>query len=416
VLTVGRCNRLLHRLHEEATIWQGLLKANPSFHAFVDYYSSYPVQHQEAQEKSEDSSSLESEPSATTTTSETLVGNGEQTPAEEENADNANEAERQNDFEELSIQSLFEGLEAGFTEKKKFAFFWTLWQQLHKDLKHVESFQMLPIDRLKHLCTFASAAFLREPNVVEISGEVVVVGSLYGQTDIAQIIAKHGSPPSRQYLFLGDLVDRGDHSVEVLSRVLLLKVLYPRHVFLVRGNHESAQITQVYGFFDECDNKYGVRSAWQFCVQVFHTLPLAAIVNKKVFCVHGGLSPELNSISDIQTLNRFGETPHEGPMCDLVWGEVEDLPGGGWQARPGSGWYFGADIGQKWMKDNGLEMIVVTRFSMEGYKWYHNKTCISLLSAANYCYRTGNVGAVLLLSDHSEPQPYAAKVFSYYYC
>jgi serine/threonine-protein phosphatase 4 catalytic subunit len=101
---------------------------------------------------------------------------------------------------------------------------------------------------------------------------------------------------------MGDFVDRGFHSVETFLLLLLLKVRYPDRINLIRGNHESRSITQVYGFYDECLRKYGSVNVWRYCTEVFDYLPLAAIINKKIFCVHGGLSPSINSLDDVINL------------------------------------------------------------------------------------------------------------------
>ena len=121
---------------------------------------------------------------------------------------------------------------------------------------------------------------------------------------------------------------------------------YPDRVTLVRGNHESRQITQVYGFYEECQTKYGNASVWKSCCQVFDFLALAAIVDGKVLCVHGGLSPEIRTLDQIRVVARAQEIPHEGAFCDLVWSDPEDVDT--WAVSPrGAGWLFGDKVSEE---------------------------------------------------------------------
>jgi serine/threonine-protein phosphatase 6 catalytic subunit len=125
----------------------------------------------------------------------------------------------------------------------------------------------------------------------------------------------------------GDFVDRGHNSVETFQLLLCLKARYPANMTLLRGNHESRPITQVYGFFEECMRKYGNANPWKYCVEVFDYLNLAAVVDGRVLCVHGGLSPALSSIDQVQVLERVQEIPHQGPYCDLMWSDPDDIQG-----------------------------------------------------------------------------------------
>ena len=132
-----------------------------------------------------------------------------------------------------------------------------------------------------------------------------------------------GDWPETNYLFLGDFVDRGFNSVETFLLLLALKVRYPERIALIRGNHESRQITQVYGFYDECMRKYGSANVWRYCTEIFDYLSLAALVDEKVFCVHGGLSPDITQMDEIRAIDRKQEVPHEGGMWDLMWSDPD---------------------------------------------------------------------------------------------
>jgi serine/threonine-protein phosphatase 4 catalytic subunit len=115
--------------------------------------------------------------------------------------------------------------------------------------------------------------------------------------------------------------------------LLALKVRYPDRITLIRGNHESRQITQVYGFYDECIRKYGSVNVWKYCTEIFDYLALSAVIDDKIFCVHGGLSPSITTLDQIRKIDRKQEVPHEGGMCDLLWSDPEEIDGWGFSPR-----------------------------------------------------------------------------------
>lgn len=167
------------------------------------------------------------------------------------------------------------------------------------------------------------------------------------QRDRSSSAASGDIQVNRNFVFLGDYVDRGYFSLETLTLLLCLKAKsvsrlssklyicthiltfilcrYPDQVTLVRGNHESRQITQVYGFYEECFQKYGNASVWKACCQVFDFMTLGAIIEGKILCVHGGLSPEIRTLDQVRVVARAQEIPHEGAFCDLVWSDPEDV-------------------------------------------------------------------------------------------
>ena len=208
-----------------------------------------------------------------------------------------------------------------------------------------------------------------------------------------------GDCPDVNYLFLGDFVDGGYYSVETWLLLLALKVRYPKRIFLIRGNHESRQITQVYGFYDECLRKYGSVDVWKHCTDVFDCLSLTAVVNKQIFAVHGGLSPSIDTLDQIRELDSRREIPHEGPVCDLLWSDPEDTSGWGISPR-GAGYIFGPDIVEQFQHINGLTMMArAHQLVMEGYKMMFGDRLVTVWSAPNYCYRCGNVASVLEVGE-----------------
>ena len=207
---------------------------------------------------------------------------------------------------------------------------------------------------MKVLCDKAMEVLKEEQNIREVqspvtvcnivNGDLQICGDIHGQFyDLRELFSVGGICPRINYIFMGDYVDRGYYSVETCLLLLALKVRYPELITLLRGNHESRQISQVYGFYDECLKKYGSINVWRCCMEVFDCLSLAALVDNRFFCVHGGLSPSIKSLDDIREIDRFKELPHEGGMCDLLWSDPEENVTG-WGSNPrGCGYVFGGD-------------------------------------------------------------------------
>jgi serine/threonine-protein phosphatase 4 catalytic subunit len=178
---------------------------------------------------------------------------------------------------------------------------------------------------VKTLCALAMEILMEESNVQRVDAPVTICGDIHGQFyDLKELFKVGGPCPETNYLFLGDFVDRGFYSVETFLLLLALKVRYPDRITLIRGNHESRQITQVYGFYDECLRKYGSVNVWRYTTEIFDYLSLSALIEDRVLCVHGGLSPSINTLDQIRVLDRKQEVPHEGAMvsrgfCSIAW-------------------------------------------------------------------------------------------------
>mmetsp|Transcript_59515 Transcript_59515/g.166215 ORF Transcript_59515/g.166215 Transcript_59515/m.166215 type:complete len:318 (-) Transcript_59515:133-1086(-) len=282
---------------------------------------------------------------------------------------------------------------------------------LDNQIERLKKCEYLKESEVKALCDRAREILIDESNVQRVDAPVTICGDIHGQFyDLIELFKVGGECPYTNYLFLGDFVDRGYYSVETFLLLLALKVRYPERITLIRGNHESRQITQVYGFYDECLKKYGSVNVWRYCTEIFDYLSLSAIIDDKVFCVHGGLSPAINTLDQIRVIDRKQEVPHDGAMCDLMWSDPEDIEGWGLSPR-GAGYLFGADVVAKFNEINHIELIArAHQLVMEGYKTMFpiksNKggqstdSLVTVWSAPNYCYRCGNVAAILELDEH----------------
>ncbi|KAK0637312.1 serine/threonine-protein phosphatase PP2A catalytic subunit [Bombardia bombarda] len=382
---------------------------------------------------------------------------------------------------------------------------------LDKAIAQLRACRPIPEAQVRELCHKARELLVEEGNVVTVTAPVTICGDIHGQFhDLMELFRVGGDVPDTNYLFMGDFVDRGFYSLESFLLLLCLKVRYPDRMTLIRGNHESRQITTVYGFYDECLRKYGSANVWRYCCDVFDYLALGAIVlgasntlspgsgpsasgptmtetrvdadeteievcnadgqvistfrrqeqtsgrmrggggrsparptasngigsatdssganngltgaapNKSgppgsgasgssggsignpagaVLCVHGGLSPLIDMVDKIRLLDRKQEVPHEGAMCDLLWSDPDEIDGWGLSPR-GAGFLFGADIVKVFNHRNDLSLIArAHQLVMEGFKEMFDASIVTVWSAPNYCYRCGNVAALLELSE-----------------
>jgi serine/threonine-protein phosphatase 2A catalytic subunit len=278
---------------------------------------------------------------------------------------------------------------------------------LERWLEKLQRGTPLTEQEVRTLTELARERLLAESNVQPVHAPVTVCGDIHGQWhDLMELFRIGGTAPDTNYLFMGDYVDRGYYSVETVSLLVCLKVRYPDRVYILRGNHESRQITQVYGFYDECVRKYGSANVWKLFTDLFDYFPLTAVVDHAIFCLHGGLSPSIDTLDHVRQLDRVQEVPHEGPMCDLLWSDPDDRSGWGISPR-GAGFTFGADISAAYNARNGLTTVArAHQLVMEGYNWSHEGAVVTIFSAPNYCYRCGNQAAILEVDENRTHQQF----------
>ncbi|KAG9308175.1 Metallo-dependent phosphatase-like protein [Chiua virens] len=254
-----------------------------------------------------------------------------------------------------------------------------------------------------------------EPNVLDIDAPVTVCGDIHGQYyDLMKLFEKGGNPKTTRYLFLGDYVDRGYFSIECVLYLWSLKICFPDSLYLLRGNHECRRLTEYFTFKIECQHKYSER-LYDACIESFCALPLAAIMNKQFLCIHGGLSPELQTMQDLQTLDRFREPPTHGLMCDILWSDpTEDF--GSEKGKEtflhnhvrGCSFFFTYSATCKFLERNNLLSIIRAHEAQDsGFRMYRKSqgtgfpTLITIFSAPNYLDVYNNKAAVLKYENNT---------------
>jgi diadenosine tetraphosphatase ApaH/serine/threonine PP2A family protein phosphatase len=244
-----------------------------------------------------------------------------------------------------------------------------------------------------------SQVFLSQPCLLRLGTPIIVVGDLHGRfVDLLRIFLRFGFPDVANYLFLGDLVDRGQDSTDIILLLMAFKLLYPQNLFILRGNHESKKVTSTYGFRDECTRKATNFEA--FC-QVFDSLPIAAIIAGKIFCVHAGISPTLRNLAEIENFGRPAEVSGFGPLNDLLWSDPRpNVDHYCYSVRRGTSYQFGAKAAKKFLHQFGFELVIRAHEVEPGgfdYPFGKEVPVVTVFSATHY--EGYNDGAVMIIDN-----------------
>ena len=247
-----------------------------------------------------------------------------------------------------------------------------------------------------------SFLLFNEGPFLDLSSPIYVCGDIHGQYyDLLNIIDLIKINEGNKILFLGDYVDRGNYSIETLALLFLSKLIYPESIYLLRGNHESSDISSVYGFYDEIIQSFGHSGTWIKCMEVFEFLPIVARIDFKYLAVHGGLSPNLIYLQQIALLQH--PTSIEGFVKDLLWSDPETCVQD-WELNPrGAGYLFGSKPVQNFLFNNSLSTIIRShQLQMEGFdRPFNDDSLFTIWSAPNYMYRAGNKSCIFKIIDNS---------------
>ena len=256
-------------------------------------------------------------------------------------------------------------------------------------------------NEIKLLCQRIRPILLAQPMLLELEAPLKICGDIHGQfTDLLRLFEYGGFPPESNYLFLGDYVDRGKQSLETVCLLMCYKIMYPENFFILRGNHESAGINRIYGFYDECKRRYSIR-LWKVFSDVFNCLPVSAIVDEKILCMHGGLSPEMERLQQIADLARPCDVPDVGLMCDLLWSDPDTSINGWAENDRGVSFVFGADVVAAFLEQHDLDLLVRAHQVVEdGYEFFAGRRLVTLFSAPNYCGEFDNAGGMISVDEN----------------
>jgi serine/threonine-protein phosphatase PP1 catalytic subunit len=233
-------------------------------------------------------------------------------------------------------------------------------------------------------------------------------GDIHGQYfDLLRLFEHGGFPPKTNYIFLGDYVDRGKQSTETMSLLMAFKIKYPENFFLLRGNHESEVVNRLYGFYDECiflfttgKRRYSLK-LWKLFTEMFNWMPVAALIDDKIFCVHGGLSPELNNLEQITKITRPCEVPSTGLLCDILWSDPSEECDTWRDNDRGVSFIFSKDIVKKFLQKNNVDLICRAHQVVEdGYEFFADRNLVTIFSAPDYCGEYLNAASMMIVDEN----------------
>lgn len=255
---------------------------------------------------------------------------------------------------------------------------------------------------MQFLINESQSVFRAEPSLLKLKPPVNVCGDIHGQfTDLLRLLEMNEPLPSSRYLFLGDYVDRGAQSLEVICLLLALKLKYPDSVYMLRGNHECREMTELYGFMREVRSKHNQAMYDSFC-DLFDWLPIAAVISKRIFCVHGGISPSLNDLEQIEEIQRPLDIPEEGLLADLLWSDPDPKSRNWGESDRGFTYVWGLTPAKTFLDRHKLSVLIrAHQLAMHGidFPFRPERSVITVFSAPAYTGEFKNEGAFLRIDS-----------------
>ena len=258
-------------------------------------------------------------------------------------------------------------------------------ETLQEHLINLKKYKLPPISEIKDIVVAATEILQTEQKVIMLNPPISIVGNIHGHfSDLEKIFHIGGSPFYTRYLFLGNYVDKGNFSLNVLLYLLIYKILYPKRIYLLRGGHESCTLNKLFNFYKECLQKTITKDVWKAILNLYKFLPLAAIINKaQIFCIHGGLSPEIDNIMAIENIERKEDVNTDSVLADLLWSDPNpNINKTVWDfSANGFGYFFPHKETEKFLKANNMKVLIRSREIIEeGVKESHCGLVITINS------------------------------------
>ena len=243
--------------------------------------------------------------------------------------------------------------------------------------------------------------FQKEESLLKIKAPLYICGDIHGQYyDLLRVFDILNYPPQSTFLFLGDYVDRGKQSLECLLLLLCLKIQYPDKIFLLRGNHECEALNKIYGFYDECKRRLSIK-CFKKITNLFNMMPISALINENILCMHGGLSKDLQNIEQINKILRPTDIPNEGLLCDLLWSDPnESLTEDFGSNERNISVTFSKDYVKNFVEKNNLDLICrAHQVVEEGFEFFADMKLVTIFTAPNYMGEFDNNGGILEVGE-----------------
>lgn len=270
-----------------------------------------------------------------------------------------------------------------------------------KETDNCSSVQALQRKEILDILQMSKEIISYQPVLLHLTPPLVICGDIHGNYfDLLKIFDKCGDPSKTNYLFLGDYIDRGKFSINTISLLLLYKIKYPQNFFLLRGNHETRSVNKQYGFYEECKDIYNAK-IWNLFNDVFDFLPISALIDNRILCIHGGISPKLKELKQLSNIIRPLQNTDFGFVGDLLWSDPCTSCNDFTESNRGNGVFFGQNSLQKILDKFDLDLLVRShQLKIHGYEFpfYPKQSIVTIFSATNYCGKYHNSGAVMAVN------------------